>query len=118
MRSVWIVVASLVAMLAIAACSAFPPTSSLAPGVSIDCGPIVDRDACASAAGVAVTAKINPPPISAIRIRRPAPGDDCLTQFHPCDSNDVIVSIQSGDTLQDVALKRTTNGWIRLDLIR
>ena len=113
------IVAVLLAALALAGCSVLPPTVSFAPGVLIDCGPIVDRDSCVSAASVAATAKINPPPITAIRIRRPSAGDACLRSFpHACDAEDVIVSIQSGDTIQEVALTQTTNGWIRLDLIR
>jgi hypothetical protein len=113
------VAAALVVLLALGGCTAEPkPVVTLEPGVPVDCGPLVDPADCVRAATVAATAKLNPPPVSAVRIRRPVAGDDCLTQFHPCDADDVIVSIQSGDTLQDVLLARTTNGWLRLDLIR
>lgn len=45
-------------------------------------------------------------------------GDACITAFHPCGPDAVIVVIQRGDTLQDVALVPTTEGWVRLDLVR
>jgi hypothetical protein len=112
-RSIAILMAVLVA-----GCTDAPPTTSFEPGVTVDCGPITDRESCMSAAAVAATAKINPPPIAEIRMRRPRPDDDCITSLHPCDGEDLIVTIQSGDTIQDVALTQTTNGWIRIDLIR
>jgi hypothetical protein len=113
------IVAALVAAFAIAGCTAAPsPVVTLEPGVPIDCGPIVDRQDCVDAATMAATAKINPPPIVRIQIRRPAAGDDCLTGLHPCDAEDVIVEIQSGDTIQDVALTRSGDRWLRIDLIR
>jgi hypothetical protein len=84
----------------------------------VDCGPISDEASCARAVEVAATAKLNPPPIVDATIRRPRAGDDCLTAFRPCGSDAVIVVIQSGDTLQDVALIPSAGGWVRLDVLR
>ena len=111
--------ALLVAAFAIGGCSVDPaPIASLAPDVSIECGPIADRALCQKAVDVAATAKINPPPIAAVRIRRPNPGDECTEWFHPCGAAAVIVDIQSGDTIQGVPLVRTADGWVLLTLVR
>ena len=37
---------------------------------------------------------------------------------HTCGENAVVVVILSRNTLQDVALIPSTDGWIRFDLIR
>jgi hypothetical protein len=84
----------------------------------IDCGPIADEASCARAVEVAATAKLNPPPIVEATIRRPRVGDDCLTAFRPCGPDAVIVVIQSGDTLQAVALIPSGGGWVRFDVLR
>lgn len=62
--------------------------------------------------------KQNPPPIVDISIRSPRAGDDCLTAFHECGPGSIIVVIQSGDTLQDVPMIRTSAGWVPLELVR
>lgn len=113
--------APLLTAIALAACSLAPspvPIVSLAPDISVECGPIADPALCRAAIVVAATAKINPPPIVAAHIRRPAPGDPCTEWLHACGPEAVIVVIQSGDTLQDVPLVRSTDGWVRLDLVR
>lgn len=94
------------------------PAESSAPGVAIDCGPIVDRALCLDAVEVAATAKINPSPVARATIRRPEPGDACTTAFHRCDQASVVVELQSGDTIQAVPLIRSTGGWVRLDEVR
>ncbi len=114
---------TLVAVLAISGC-ATTPNPSIIPDApqpfdfTVDCGPIQDAALCHLAVEVAASAKLNPPPIAAATIRRPRADDDCRTAFHPCGPESVIVTIQSGDTLQEVPLIPTTDGWIRLDLIR
>lgn len=113
----------LVAVFALAGCSVAPtptgaPIASIAPDIAIECGPIADRALCQKAVEVAATAKINPPPIAAVRIRHPEPDDPCTRWLHPCDAEAVIVAIQSGDTIQEVPLVRSADGWVRLDLIR
>src|SRR5205809_967814 len=111
----------LLSALALVACTVPPsptPLASPASDVEIECGPIPEPALCRLAVEVAATAKLNPPPIVAARIRRPAPDDPCANWFHACGPETVIVVIQSGDTLQDVPLIRTTNGWVRLDLVR
>lgn len=113
------ILALLVAFFALAGCSVAPaPPASLAHDVSIECGPIADRELCQKAVDVAATAKINPPPIAAVRIRRPDPSDECTEWFHPCGAGAVIVEIQSGDTIQGVPLVRTADGWVQLTLVR
>ncbi len=103
------------------ACTPTPDPSRPPPAFafSVECGPIQDASLCRKAIEVASTAKLNPPPISEARIRRPREGDECLTAvFHDCGPDAVIVVIQSGDTLQDVALVRDGDGWARLDARR
>ena len=115
--------AVVIAAFAIWGCTTTPspsvaPTTTSAFDFPVDCGPIQDAAFCDKAVMVAATAKLNPPPISGVSIRRPRPGDHCTTGLHPCGQTAVVVVIQSGDTLQDVALLPSTDGWIRLDLIR
>jgi hypothetical protein len=86
--------------------------------MAIECGPVADRALCEKAIVVALSAQLNPPPAASVEIRLPGRGDDCRTWFHPCDDGAVIAVIQSGDTLQDVPLIRTADGWVRLDLVR
>ena len=94
------------------------PLPTIPSGATIDCGALVDEALCRTAVQVAITAQLNPPPIARASIRRPAVDDDCLTLPHPCDASSVIVTLQSGDTLQEVALMRSGAGWVRLDLVR
>jgi hypothetical protein len=111
----------LLSALGLVACAVAPsptPMASTASDVAIECGPIADPALCRIAIEVAVTAKLNPPPMVAAHIRRPDPDDPCTKWFHECGPEAVIVVIQSGDTLQDVPLVRTTGGWVRLDLVR
>ena len=106
---------------AVFACTPTPDPSGPPPafGFSVECGPIQDVSLCRKAIEVASTAKLNPPPITAASIRRPRDGDECVTaRFHVCGPEAVIVVIQSGDTLQDVALVRTADSWARLDIRR
>lgn len=84
----------------------------------VDCGPIQDAALCREAVEVAATAKLDPPPIIEVTLRRPRPDDECTTAFHPCRPDAIIVVIQSGGTLQDVPLVRMADGWVRLDLVR
>jgi len=102
-----------VAILALAGCS-----PSLSVDFRVDCGPIPDAVLCREAVDVAATAKLNPPPIVRASIRRPRADDPCATALHPCGPEAVIVTMQSGDTLQDVALVPSGDGWMRHDLIR
>lgn len=114
-------IAPLLTAIALAACSVAPspvPIASLAPDVSVECGPIADPALCQMAVEIAATAKINPPPIVAAQIRRPEPDDQCTEWVHACGSEAIIVVIQSGDTLQEVPLVRSADGWVRLDLVR
>ena len=93
--------------------------AELTLGFPVDCGPIQDAALCQKAVEVASTAKLNPPPIVAASIRLPVPDDACAkAMYHECGPGSVIVVIQSGDTLQDVALVRENDGWDRLDLRR
>ena len=87
---------------------------SIATDVPIDCGPVLDLALCRTAAEVAAVAKINPPPIAAVRIRAPDPSDACADWPHPCGTDAVIVEIQSGDTIQEVPVVRSVDGWARL----
>jgi hypothetical protein len=88
-------------------------------GAEIDCGPIPDGESCLIALTVALTAQFNPPPAWELSIRRPNAQDDCAELVvHPCDENGAVVEIRSGDTVQDVPLVRTQDGWVRHDLIR
>lgn len=113
------IIVGLLAVLVLAGCSVVPTAiPSIAPTVSISCGPVVDEALCHKAVEVAATAKINPPPITAAWIRRPRADDGCTLALQPCGSEAVIVVIQSGDTLQDIPLVPSADGWIRLDLIR
>lgn len=91
---------------------------AIPPGATINCGPIAEPERCQLAVEVALTAQLNPPPIAAASLRRPRADDDCVTQFHPCDAGSIIVTLQSGDTLQEVPLIPTGAGWVRLDLVR
>jgi hypothetical protein len=93
-------------------------TPSPAPGISIDCGPFVDHDLCLQAVDVATRAKINPPPVAGATLRRPRPDDECITWFHPCGPEALIVDLRSGDTILAVPLVRSTGGWARLDSVR
>lgn len=116
-RPIWVL-----CLLALAACDTLRSTAAPATiptGASIDCGPIVDQALCQAAVAVAITAQLNPPPIAAASLRRPRAGDDCLARLlQPCDASSIIVVLQSGDTIQDVALIRSGTGWVRLDLVR
>ena len=94
------------------------PGASPASEVSIDCGPIVDRPLCLAAVDIALTAKVNPPPLVSARLRRPDAGDDCRTGFHACGPTAVIVELQSGDVIEAVPLIPTAGGWVRLDEVR
>jgi len=110
-------IAPLLAVLALSACSATStpaPIVSLAPDVSVECGPIADLALCRLAIEVAATAKINPPPIVAAWIRRSDPSDACTEWLQACGPDAVIVVIQSGDTLQNVPLLRSPAGWVVL----
>lgn len=116
-------IVAVIAVIGLAGCATTPfpsvaPTAPLALDFPIECGPIQDVALCQEAIDVASTAKLNPPPIAAASIRRPRADDDCITAFHPCGPDAVIVVIQSGDTLQEIALVRLVDGWIRLDLVR
>jgi hypothetical protein len=93
--------------------SAALPT--IPPGAKIDCGALLDQALCRVAVQVAITAQLNPPPIVEATVRRPRNDDDCFTAPHPCSATSVIVTLQSGDTLQEVALMPTTDGWALLD---
>jgi hypothetical protein len=85
----------------------------------IDCGPIADLASCQAAVAVAATEQINAPPIARATLRRPRANDPCAgNPIHPCGPSDIIVTIQSGDTLQDVALVPAGNGWVLFDSIR
>ena len=112
-----------IAILIVAGCA---PTPSQTPITStgtafdfpIECGPIQDEALCDEAVTVAVTAKLNPPPVVDMTIRRPRADDACTRRLPQCGPDAVIVTIQSGDTLQEVALVPTGSGWRRLDLMR
>jgi hypothetical protein len=112
-----------IAVLLLSGCTV-TPDPTVAPGAGrafdfpIECGPIHELALCHQAVEVASTAKLNPPPIAAATVRRPRADDACITAFHPCGLGAVIVVIQSGDTLQEIALVPGADGWIRLDLIR
>ena len=86
--------------------------------MTIECGPVVGRELCEKAVAVALTAQLNVPPAALVQLRLPREDDDCRSWFHPCDAGTVIAVIQSGDTLQDVPLQPTADGWVRLDLVR
>jgi hypothetical protein len=101
-----------------AGCSFLAPPVFTSPDISLECGPVQDRTLCLKAVEVAATAKINTPPIDAVTIRLPDHGDPCATWLQPCGVESVIVELQSGDTIQAVPLVQTTNGWVRLDLVR
>jgi len=127
-----LIVAALVLVLGLTGCSttstslpeapADPPPATIGPqfpeGMAIECGPVADRPLCEIAVAVALTGQLNPPPAASVAIRLPRADDDCLTWFHACGAGSVIAVIQSGDTLQDVPLIRTADGWVRLDLVR
>jgi len=95
-----------------------PALPTIPAGATIDCGPVVDQALCQNAVAVAMTAQLNPPPIEKAWLRRPRLDDDCVTAVRPCDAGSIIVTLQSGDTLQEVPLIPTTGGWVRLDLVR
>ena len=84
----------------------------------VDCGPIPDQALCEQAVVTALLAQLNAPPASAVTLRLPRPDDDCKARVQPCDAGAVIAVIQSGDTLQDVALQRTVDGWVLFEQIR
>jgi hypothetical protein len=109
------ILAALVAVFSLVACSATGiPIASLAPDVTVECGPIADRALCLKAAELAATAKINPPPIVDVRVRRPDPDDPCAEWIQPCGPDAIIVQIQSGDTIQEVPLVPSSGGWALL----
>jgi hypothetical protein len=111
--------AALVGLLNLAGCGLTEPAkASLGPDLVIDCGPVPDAALCRDAVAVAATAKLNPPPIVKATLRRPRADDACTTAFHACGPASVIVTIQSGDTLQEIPLVPTAGGWIRLDHVR
>lgn len=123
MRTIIAPIFMAVAVFAMTGCGSSPTASVVSSPPAafdfpVDCGPINDAARCAKAVEVAAAAKINPPPIADATIRRPRAGDDCLTALHPCGPDAVIVVIQSGDTLQDVALIPSGGGWVRFDLVR
>ena len=91
------------------------PAAGLPQEVTIDCGPIADRALCRTAAEFAASVRLNPPPVVDVRIRLPIPGrDSCTGWANPCGERSVIVTIQSGDTLQDIALVLTGGEWVVL----
>ena len=111
--------AAFVGLLSLTGCGLTETTrASLGAEVAIDCGPVADTALCRDAVAVAATAQLNPPPIVKATLRRPRSDDACATAFHACGPASVIVTIQSGDTLQEVPLVRTDTGWVRLDLVR
>ena len=111
--------ASLVVAMGVAGCSIAPPSPPVFPdGMTIECGPVAEAALCENAVAVALTAQLNPVPAAAVEIRLPRKDDDCRTWFHACGAGAVMAVIQSGDTLQDVPLIRTADGWVRLDLVR
>lgn len=99
----------------LAACSVMPQVPD---DITIECGPVADRELCEKAVAAALAAQLNPPPAVAVQIRLPRADDDCRTWFHPCDGGTIIAVIQSGDTLQEVPLIPTMGGWARLDTVR
>jgi hypothetical protein len=112
-----------IAILIVAGCSPTPsqtpiPSTGTAFDFPIECGPIQAGALCDEAVAVAVTAKLNSPPVAEITIRRPRPDDACTSRLPQCGPDAVIVTIRSGDTLQEVALVPTGSGWQRLDLMR
>lgn len=112
-----------IAVIVLSACAASPdtsfvPTPALGFNFPIQCGPIQNLILCRKAVEVASTAKLNPPPIAAVTIRRPRADDACATAFRECGPAAVIVTIQSGDTQQEVPLLPTNGGWVRLDQVR
>ncbi len=110
--------AAFVGLLSLTGCGLTETRASLGAEVAIDCGPVADAALCRDAVAVAATAQLNPPPIVKATLRRPRSDDACATAFHACGPASVIVTIQSGDTLQEVPLVRTDTGWVRLDLVR
>ena len=88
--------------------------ASVPADVPIDCGPVLDQALCRTAAEVAAVAKINPPPIARVRLRASDPSDDCADWPQPCGPDAVIVEIQSGDTIQEVPVVRSVDGWAQL----
>ena len=111
--------AALVGVLNLTGCGPTEPArASLGTDLAIECGPIADAALCRDAVAVAATAQLNPPPIVRATLRRPRPDDACTTAFHACGPTSVIVTIQSGDTLQEIPLVPTATGWVRLELVR
>ena len=123
-RALRLLTVGVLAVFGLSACATSPtpiivPTSPIGFEFPVDCGPIQDATLCRNAVEVAATAKLNPPPIAKVSIRRPRADDDCTKAFHECGPEAIIVVIQSGDTLQDVPLIRLSGGgWVRLDLVR
>ena len=105
----------------LAACSVVPlpptpgPRAAIDPTVEIDCGPIEDAALCRAAVETAAFVKLNPPPVVEARIRRPRIDDPCITWQPACLGGAVIVTIQSGDTLQGIPLAPIGQGWIVLE---
>jgi hypothetical protein len=92
------------------------PAAGLPPEVTIECGPIADRALCLSAAEFAASVRLNPPPVVDVGIRLPIPGrDSCTAWATPCGELSVIVTIQSGDTLQDIPIVLTGGEWVVLE---
>lgn len=88
------------------------PAAALPPEVTIECGPIADRALCRAAAELAASVRSNPPPVVVVRMRLPIRGEDpCTAWANPCRDRSVIVTIQSGDTLQDIPLRLTGTDW-------
>jgi hypothetical protein len=107
--------ATLAVVLAVTGCAAGSESiPSLAPDVAVECGPIADRASCVRAAELAATAKLNPPPLVAVSVRRPDPGDPCVEWPQACGADAVIVQLQSGDTIQAVPLVPSAGGWALL----
>jgi 4'-phosphopantetheinyl transferase EntD len=113
----------LIAALVLAGCGGPSPSfrtrDPTAINVPIDCGPIQDTASCQTAVAVAATENLNGQPVARATLRRPQAGDPCMANpKHPCGPSDVIVSIQSGDTLQDIAVVPTSSSWALFDAIR
>jgi len=98
-------------VLVVSACS---QGTAIPADATLECGPIADPGLCRRAAEVAASAKINPPPIAAVRIRLPDASDECASWPRPCGEDAVIVTIQSGDTLQEIPVARSADGWALL----
>jgi hypothetical protein len=111
--------AAALAVALLAGCSTAPTVAPIGPGMVIDCGPVQDAQLCRLAVDAALTRQLNPPPASEVHLRLARPDDECAGRVaHPCGPETVVATIYSGDTLQDVPLARTADGWIPFDLVR